>query len=167
MISYIKSSTGETQWGSDVSDHGTAMVNTKLELEPQKSRHDELELTWYLLKGTGNLGFEHLKRIGPDPAYTSAPPSQIVRDYLSHICESACKPGSFETVDMTRLEETGTPLDVVITVPAVRQTCKVKWHHFLTECIRTGRFKPPTQLSKPYEALGSTEKDSQLSKTQS
>ena len=36
MISYVQSSSGETEWGSNVSDHATAMVNTKLELEPSR-----------------------------------------------------------------------------------------------------------------------------------
>lgn len=132
MISYVKSSTGETQWGSNVSDHGTAMVNTKLELEPQPNRYDELELTLYLLKNTGYLAFEHLKKIGPNPAYTSAPPRQIVQDYLKHICESACRPGSFETIDMTRLAETSTPLDIVVTVPAVSSALSSRRNHCLT-----------------------------------
>jgi hypothetical protein len=124
MISYVKSSTGETQWGSNVSDHATAMVNTKLELEPQPTRFEELELTLHLLRGTGNLAFEHLKKIGPNPAYSSAPPQKVVKDYLTHICESACKPESFRDVDMTKLGETSTPLDVVVTVPAVRLVFK-------------------------------------------
>ncbi|KAK5082464.1 hypothetical protein LTR05_007611 [Lithohypha guttulata] len=118
MISYMKSSTGETQWGSNISDQATAMVNTKLELEPQATRFDELELTWLLLKGTGNLAFDHLKKIGPNPIYPSASPGKIVTDYLAHICKSACESGSFETVDLTKLAETNTPLDIVITVPA-------------------------------------------------
>lgn len=117
MISYVKSSAGKTQWGSAVTDH--AMVNTKLELEPQASRYDELELTWYLLKGTGNLAFEHLKKIGPEPAYTSAPPRQIVQDYLSHIRACACREGVLKKVDLSKLVETNTPVDIVVTVPAV------------------------------------------------
>ena len=119
MISYLKSSNGELQWGSNVSDHATAMVNTKLELESQPTRLDELELTLNLLRGTGNLAFEHLKKIGPNPVYSSAPPQQIVKDYLTLICGSACKSESFRDTDMTRLGETSTPLDVVVTVPAV------------------------------------------------
>lgn len=116
----MKSLTGETQWGPTVENNTTAMVNTKLELEPQPTRFDELELTWYLLKGTGNLAFEHLKKIGPNPAYTSAPPRQIVQDYLTHICRSACKPDSFATIDLTKLVAARIPLDIVVTVPAVR-----------------------------------------------
>lgn len=118
MISYARTNDGKTQWGSAVSDHNTAMVNTKLDLEPQPGRYDELEMTWYLLMGTGNLAFEHLKKIGPDPAYTSAPPEQIVQDYLTHIFESACRQGVFKT-DLSKLEETRTPIDIVVTVPAV------------------------------------------------
>jgi hypothetical protein len=121
MISYIKGPSGETQWGSNVSDHATAMVNTKLELEPQPTRVEELELTLNLLRGTGNLAFEHLKKIGPNPAYSSAPPQQIVKDYLTLICGNACKPDAFK-VDMNKLAETNTPLDVVVTVPAVSST---------------------------------------------
>ena len=155
MISYVKSTDGATQWGSNVSDHATAMVNTKLEFEPQPTRLDELELTLYLLRGTGNLAFEHLKRIGPNPAYSSAPPKQIVQDYLTHIYESACKPDSFRDADMTRLGETNTPLDVVVTVPAVSLAFKSILLS-TSDDVRIGRFKPQTQRSKPYVGLVST-----------
>lgn len=129
MISYIKSATGQTQWGAAVGDHIAAMVNTKLELDPQTSKFDELELTWYLLRGTGNLAFQHLKSIGPDPAYPSAPPKQIVQDYLRHIYESMWRKvpngaggstGVFTKIDLENLIKTKTPVDIVITVPAVR-----------------------------------------------
>lgn len=95
------------------------MVNTKLELEPQASRKDELELTWYLLKGTGNLAFEHLRKIGPNPAYSSKQPREIVEDYLARICESALKPKAFRTIDLREAIESKIPLDIIITVPAV------------------------------------------------
>lgn len=129
MISYANTASGERQWGSTVDNHASAMVNTKLELEPQPTRKDELELTLYLLKGTGNLAFEHLKKIGPNPAYTSAPPGQIVQDYLSHICQSARRDGVFKKTDMARLVETSTPVDIVVTVPAV-------WHSMRDRSIR-------------------------------
>ena len=119
MISYVKSLTHGTQWGSAVDDHATAMVNTKLELEPQPTRFDELELTLYLLMGTGNLAFQHLKSIGDQPAYSSAAPQKVVQDYLSHICASAMQKGVFTKTDLSKANESKIPIDIVITVPAV------------------------------------------------
>lgn len=52
VISYAQPVQGEAQWGSDVSEKATTMVNTKLEIEPQDTRFEELDLTLHVLKGT-------------------------------------------------------------------------------------------------------------------
>ena len=114
MISYAKAENGVAQWGTDVSDNAPTMVNTKLELEPQDSRFDELDLTLHVLKGTGNLAFEHMRKAGVNPAYPWKAPRLIVADYLTKIFECARK-----TVGIDQLAYTRTPVDIVVTVPVV------------------------------------------------
>lgn len=115
MISYTKPLNGEAQWGTDVSDDATTMVNTKLELEPQDSRFDELDLTLALLKGTGNLSFENVRKAGPNPAYSCKTPTEIVTDYLTKVCESARKSSTIDQLVRTP----NATVDIVVTVPVV------------------------------------------------
>lgn len=115
LISYAKAFNGEEQWASSISNNAITMVNTKLELEPQDSLFDELDLTLHTLKGTGNLGFEHLRKAGPEPAYTARSPTEIVTDYLSKVYECVSR-----TIDVGQLNRTKTPVDLVVTVPVVR-----------------------------------------------
>ena len=125
VISYAKPVQGEAQWGSDISESAITMVNTKLELEPQDTRFEELDLTLQVLKGTGNLTFEHIRKAGPDPAYTCRPPTQIVTDYLTKISECARKVPDFENLVLTK-----TAVDLVVTVPVVRES--IQGHPFDT-----------------------------------
>ncbi|KAK5163262.1 uncharacterized protein LTR77_010848 [Saxophila tyrrhenica] len=112
VISFARATNGEVDWGADIGDEATTMVNTKLELEPQESLFDELELTLQVLKGTGSLSFEHMLNAGPNPAYTWKPPTKIVAEYLTKIFESARR-----VVDINQLAVTKTPVDIVVTVP--------------------------------------------------
>jgi hypothetical protein len=51
----------EEQWGADISDKAVAMLNTKLELDVQDNKTDELELTLQALDGMGDLNFSKVK----------------------------------------------------------------------------------------------------------
>lgn len=113
---YAYKSSAEAQWGSDIDDDAIAMVNTKLELEPRETRLDELEATLHLLRGTKNLAFAHVQNVGPQPAFTANSPTQIITDYLTKIRECACRESN---IDVSKLEATRTPVDIVITVPVV------------------------------------------------
>jgi hypothetical protein len=92
------------------------MVNTKLELDVQDNKIEELELLLQVLDGTCNLKFEHVRNAKGDPEYTWRDPEHIVTDYLTEI---------FKVVQRT-FQDSGThamghvPVDIVITVPVVR-----------------------------------------------
>ena len=60
----------EQQFGNDISPDAITMVNTKLELEPQDDRIDELNLILQVLEGMRNLDFDHVKSIRSFPGYT-------------------------------------------------------------------------------------------------
>ncbi len=115
LISYTRALNGEAQWGTDISKNATTMVNTKLELELQDSLFDELDLTLNVLRGTGNLEYERLRKAGPDPDYTCKSPTEIVTDYLSKVYECARN-----KIDLDALVQTKTPIDIVVTVQVVR-----------------------------------------------
>ena len=112
QISY---SEGEIKWGSDINETALAMINTKLELDVQSNRYDELELTLHVLEGTKNLLFENIRDTNANPKYAAKPPEEIVTDYITKICESTRK-----VIDVDQLARTKTPVDLVITVPVVR-----------------------------------------------
>lgn len=90
------------------------MVNVKLDLQPQDSRLAELESALGVLRGTDDLSFDNLWRIGSNPAYPTKTPAQIIADYLTKVCECACR-----TIEPENLALTKTPLDLVVTVPVV------------------------------------------------
>ena len=111
VISYASAA---QEWGSDISEEAITMVNTKLELEPRDTRFDELDLTLHVLRGTGFLGFEHIRKSGPNPAFTARTPVQIVTDYLTKVWECARA-----AIKIDQLAVTKKPVDIVITVPVV------------------------------------------------
>ena len=152
VISYTKASSGEAQWGTDISKDAVTMVNTKLELELQASLFDELDLTLNVLKGTGSLAFEHLRQVSSDPAYTCKSPTDIVTNYLTKIFDCVRN-----EIAIDALAHTKTPVDVVITVPPVRwppQPTVV----ILSTLRRTGPWRLMMPFSKLLEELGLTEK---------
>lgn len=114
VYSYSKPKQREAQWGSDISEDAITMVNVKLELQPQETRLDELESLLGVLQGTANLSFANLRKIGSNPAYPTKTPTGIITDYLTKICERACR-----TIEPQNLEVTNTPVDLVVTVPVV------------------------------------------------
>lgn len=118
VISYARTSEGEAQWGSDISKNAITMVNTKLELQPQETRFEELDLTFHALKNMGFLSFDHVQKSGPDPAYTSKEPRDIITDYLTRISECYRRAGKVGFLE----KAITTSVDVVVTVPVVCET---------------------------------------------
>lgn len=116
VISYVRTAKGDVQWGSDITADAVTMVNTKLELEPQATLFEELDLTLHVLKSTENLSFDHIRKVGPEPAFTSRAPAQIVTDYLTMVAK--CE-GKRKAINVEQLARTNTPVDIVITVPVV------------------------------------------------
>lgn len=117
IISYSPASpTGEQQWGYSLSKDAVAMTNTKLELDVQDDRLDELELTLKLLEGTSNLQFNHVRVSSGFPEYTWKEPEEIVTDYLTKVFQSVSQDSPIGIALGLNL-----PVDIVITVPAVWQ----------------------------------------------
>lgn len=115
VISYSPQlSEDDLQFGTSLSKGAVAMVNTKLELDVQDSRLDELDLIVQVLDGMKNLSFEHIKRSKGYPNYTWKQPEEIVSDYLSKMFQSFER--ATEYID--ELKAT-LPVDIVLTVPVV------------------------------------------------
>lgn len=111
--SYSPAPNGEQQWGESLSPDAVTMINTKLELDVQDNKSDELELILQVLDGMKNLHFDHVRASGGYPEYTWKSPEEIVTDYLTKIYPYLDK----------RLDEFGQeirqrlPVDIVVTVP--------------------------------------------------
>lgn len=115
VYSYVIATNGEEQWGTDISENAVTMVNTKLELEVQDKKLDELELTLQVLEGTGNLAFEYVKKSGGHPAYTWKTPTEIVTDYLTKARERV-----WNALGLDHLVGTNNIVGIIVTVPVVR-----------------------------------------------
>lgn len=103
------------EWGSDVSDDATTMVNMKLELDVLESQLEELLLTLQVLEGTDCLNFEYISSLDSEPEYSAKSPSEIVTDYLTKIFEKV-----FDTMRKRYGEVRNKwPVDIVFTVPVV------------------------------------------------
>jgi hypothetical protein len=106
---------GEQQWGASLSPDAVTMVNTKMELDVQDDKVDELELILQVLDGTHNLEFDNVKKSRGYPEYTWKNPEEIVTDYLTkvfqHLNQSLEYFGSHLRAQI--------PVDIVITVPVV------------------------------------------------
>ena len=113
VISYSPSThKREQQFGASLSPDAVAMVNTKLELEVQDTRLDELDLIIQVLAGTKNLNFEQVKHAQGYPGYTWKEPEDIVTDYLTKVFEH------FERATVYLAEiKSNVPVDIMITVP--------------------------------------------------
>jgi hypothetical protein len=116
VISYsiTHSEIKERQFGADLSPDAITMVNTKLELDVQETRLDELNLIIQVLDGMKDLGFDHIKASKGMPEYTWKNPEAIVTDYL----KKAFEPFLDATEYMAAIRALA-PVDVVITVPVV------------------------------------------------
>jgi molecular chaperone DnaK (HSP70) len=115
VISYSPSTHAqEQQWGASLSDDAIAMINTKLELDLQDNKSEELNLILQTLDGMDNLKFEHVKTSKGYPEYTWKGPEDIVADYLTKIFHAFMPAMNFPAEYLARI-----PVDIVITVPVV------------------------------------------------
>jgi hypothetical protein len=123
VISYsLASDAAEQQWGADLSPDAVAMIHTKLELG-LRDTSDELDLVLKTLEGVGNLKFTHIKAIGPLPGYPCKKPERIVADYMEKVFDCVLESIASRYSDEFRKQ---TPVDVVITMPAVRVTIEMQ-----------------------------------------
>jgi hypothetical protein len=77
VISYSDTTTAEEQqWGFDLSPNALAMVNTKMELDVQDKKFDELELILQLLDGVNDLNFDDTIAKKGSPDYTWKGPEE-------------------------------------------------------------------------------------------
>jgi hypothetical protein len=115
VISYSPCSVkNEQQFGTSLSPEAVAMIKTKLELEAQETRLDELDLLIQVLQGSENLSFQHAQRAQGYPGYTWKSPEDIVTDYLAKAFEH------FEAATEYLAEiKVNVPVDIVVTVPVV------------------------------------------------
>jgi hypothetical protein len=115
VYSYSPAPKDEQQWGDSLSDEAVTMINTKLELDVQDNKSDELRLLLQVLEGMHNFSFEYVRACRGYPDYTSKNPEQIITDYMSRIFQR------FEQ----HVDKFGTTLtsrllvDIVVTVPVV------------------------------------------------
>lgn len=105
----------DQQWGASISEDAVTMVNTKMELDVQDNKVDELELILQVLEGTCNLDFENVKKSRGYPEYTWKDPEEIITDYLTKVFQYLND--SFEFLG-THLRSK-IAVDIVITVPVV------------------------------------------------
>jgi hypothetical protein len=116
VISYSPASRGELQWGSSISENAVTMVNTKLELDVQENKLDELDLILSTLDRVHDFDIEAVKKERGDPEYSPKTPEKIVIDYLTKV---------FEHLSVEFDDKYGSHLksqlevDVVVTVPVV------------------------------------------------
>ena len=122
IVSFSPTSPGgsERQFGSHLSEDAVVMVNTKLELDVQPNKIDELMSLLHALEGMQNLHFRAVEPYGGHPSYSPHPPETIVTTYLQKVYQAFS-----EYLDTTYKVEVSTemrrtiPVDLVITVPAV------------------------------------------------
>ena len=107
---------GELQWGASLSEDAVTMVNTKLELDVQGGKLDELELLLQVLDGTSNLEFDRgVKASKGYPEYTWKNPEDIITDYLTKVFHHLNQVVTYFGADL----RAKLPVDIVITVPVV------------------------------------------------
>jgi hypothetical protein len=115
VISYSPCSIAEEQqFGASLSPDAVAMVNTKLELDSQDTRLEELDLIIEILEGMKDLDFEHVKNSKGYPGYTWKSPEDIVADYLAKAFEHFERATEYLTEIKINI-----PVDIVVTVPVV------------------------------------------------
>ncbi|KAH6665947.1 hypothetical protein B0J14DRAFT_203950 [Halenospora varia] len=114
VISYSPKTGGEQQFGFSLSEEAVRMQHSKLELDVQETKLDELELILQVMDGMKDLAFEHVKTAAATPGYSWKVPEEIVKDYLERC---------FPYVEKAIAEDLGEenmhrlPVDIVMTVP--------------------------------------------------
>jgi hypothetical protein len=120
--SYTPSTTGEEQWGGRMSSDATVMVYTKLELDEQARKSDELEIILHNLDGMDNLNLAHIEKTDGNPAFSPKKPDDIVKDYLDKIFQQVMKfLGTDERFRVDDVDRREMPVDIVFTIPVVSE----------------------------------------------
>lgn len=114
-ISYSPAREGEKQWGKDMSTDAIVILHTKLELDEQPDKEDELDSLLYTLEGMKNLNFEDIQKAGPNPAFPVQNPEDIVTDYMAKVYERVNL-----TLDFLKNLRDTIPVDIVFSLPLVR-----------------------------------------------
>jgi hypothetical protein len=144
--SYTPSTTGEEQWGGSWSSDATVMVHTKLELDEQARKSDELEIILHNLDGMDNLNFAHIEKTNGNPAFSPKKPDDIVKDYLDKIFRQVMK--VLQTDERFQIEDVDRrkmPVDIVFTMPVVSKHVESSIKEY-ANIDRTG----PTGLKMQY-----------------
>jgi hypothetical protein len=116
IISYSPASEAkEEQWGSDLSSDAVAMVHTKLELDEQDDKSDELLLLIHALDGMKNLHFDNVREARGLPDFTWKAPEMIVKDYFEFIVKCVDQQLEYMGPEMRN----SIPVDIVLTTPVV------------------------------------------------
>jgi hypothetical protein len=115
-ISYSAAPRGEGQWGFDIAPGSLKLFWTKLELD-QQERPDELELILKALESMKYLNPNEVQEADGFPSYPAKDPVDIVAEYLTRVREYVRDhpPSNFHQAFFST-----TPVDLVVTVPAVR-----------------------------------------------
>lgn len=117
LISYTLPTSGELQWGSDLSSNAVVMAHTKLELDVQDSKADELDRILHHLDGMHDLSFDHVQRLNGKPDYSPKKPDNIIEDYLKRVFTRVIM--YLEDQGIGRQEQIEWLVDIVFTVPMV------------------------------------------------
>jgi hypothetical protein len=119
VVSYTrKSERRERQFGADLSTDAIAMVHTKLQLDVG-STSTELDHILEALEGVHNLNFQYVKRSEGLPKHTLVGPEGIVKEYLERVFHYLIESESESLSDFAPELRSRTPVDIVVTIPAV------------------------------------------------
>jgi len=113
--SYTKPKFKEDEWGDSFSEDAEIMVHTKLELDAQESRVDELNMILDNLDGMRDLSSEYVVSQGGEPDYTPKKPELVVLDYMRKVFDRVWKYLSQYPKEML----SSVSVDIVITHPVV------------------------------------------------
>lgn len=115
VISYSpRTAKKELQFGANLSPDAVTMLSTKLELDVQDTRLEELDLIIQVLDGMRDLNFQHIKNSKSMPEYTWKTPEDIVTDYLKKVFQPF-----WEATDYWNTHRAKAQVDIVITIPVV------------------------------------------------
>ena len=95
------------------------MVHTKLQLDVG-STSNELDHILEALDGVHNLSFQYVKSTEGLPRHTLLGPEEIVKEYLERVYHYLIGSNSDSLSDFEAELRARTPVDIVVTIPAVR-----------------------------------------------